>query len=115
MIGATAIPIDLELNSSSMLDYTNLMPLGFFHDRVLVLHGPGGWEALISINGEKIEVDVPDADDEPAVIEHEDLLVVVIDSDLAMRTWPLDDRILFGPEFVGEMSDDGEYLEPVQW
>jgi beta-galactosidase len=107
-IGATAIPIDLELTASSTLDYTNLMPLGFFHDRVLVLHGPPGWEGLVSINGQEIAVDVP-ADNEPAVIEHEDLLVVVVNSDLATRAWPLDDRIIFGPDFVGEMGDDGEY------
>jgi beta-galactosidase len=107
-IGATAIPIDLELTSSSRLDYTNLMPLGFFHDRVLVLHGPPEWEGVVSINGDEIGVDVPD-DNEPFVFEHEDVLVVVVNSDLAMRAWPLDDRILFGPDFVGEMSDEGEY------
>jgi len=108
VLGATAIPIDLELTPASMLDYTNLMPLGFFHDRVLVLHGPGGWEGLISINGEELDIEVP-ADDEPVVIEHAELMLVVINSDLATRTWPLDDRILFGPEYVGEMSEDGEY------
>ncbi|MDP6636789.1 MAG: beta-galactosidase, partial [Phycisphaerae bacterium] len=108
-IGAAAIPIDLELTPSCMLDYTNLMPLGFFHDRVLVLHGPPDWEGLISINGERLDIEVPD-DDEPVVVEHEDLTVVVVNSDLAMRAWPLDDKIIFGPEFVGEMSDDGEYV-----
>ena len=63
---------------------------------------------MVSINGEIIEVDVPD-DNEPLVIEHEGVLVVVVNSDLAMRAWPVDDRILFGTDFVGEMSDDGEY------
>ncbi|MCP4378851.1 MAG: hypothetical protein GY794_22085 [bacterium] len=106
-LGATAIPIDLELNSSSMLDYTNLMPLGFFHDRVLVLHGPSEWDAVVSINGNEIEAEVPDG--EPLVIEHEGLLLVIVSSDLATRTWPLDDRIIFGPTFVGDLSEDGEY------
>ena len=107
-IGATAIPIDLELTPVAMLDYTNLMPLGFFHERVLVLHGPPGWEGVLSINGEQIAIDVPE-DNEPTVIEHEGVLVVAVHSDLAMRAWPLDDRIIFGPDFVGEMSEDGEY------
>ena len=107
-IGAAAIPIDLELTPSTMLDYTNLMPLGFFHDRVLVLHGPVGWQGVASINGKKLDIQPPD-DNEPLVIEHEELLIVVINSDLAMRTWPLDDRIIFGPDFVGEMHEDGEY------
>ncbi len=107
-IGAAAIPIELELTPSAMLDYTNLMPLGFFHDRVLILHGPVGWQGVVSINGRKLDIVAPE-DDEPFVIEHEELLIVVINSDLAMRTWPLDDRVIFGPEFVGDMSDDGEY------
>ncbi len=108
-IGAAAIPIDLELTPASKLDYTNFMPLGFFHDRVLVLHGPAGWRGVVSINSRKLDIEAPQ-DDEPLVIEHEELLIVVINSDLATRTWPLDDRIVFGPQFVGEMSDEGQYV-----
>jgi hypothetical protein len=107
-IGATAIPIDLELTDSSTLDYSNLMPLGFFHDRVLVLHGPSGWDGRVSVNSKEIRVDVPDSG-EPTLVEHEGLLLVVVNSELAARTWPVDDRIIFGPDYVGELGDDGEY------
>jgi len=107
-IGAAAIPIDLELTPAAKLDYTNLMPLGFFNDRILVLHAPAGWAGAVSVNSRKLDIQTPE-DDQPLIIEHEELLIVAISSDLAKRTWPLDDRIIFGPDFVGGMSDDGEY------
>ena len=34
------------------------------------------------------------------------MLLVVVNSDLAMRTWPLDDKLIFGPDFVGETEED---------
>jgi len=107
-IGATAVPVDIELTPEITLDYTNLMPLGFFQERILVLHGPAGWPGAISINGHEVQIDVPD-DDEPEIIEHADLLAVVVNTDLAMRTWPLEEAIVFGPRFVGEMGEDGQY------
>jgi len=103
--GATAVPIGLKLTAASTLDYANLMPLGFFGQKALVLHGPAGLAGQISINGKEIQAEVP-AGQEPKFIEHQELLVVLINSDLAMRTWYVDETLLFGPQFVGETAEE---------
>ena len=104
-LGATAVPINLALSESQTLDYANLMPLGEFGEKVLVFHGPEGWPARISVNNQEVTAEVPDGDD-PKVIEHEELCIVLVNSDLAQRTWPLEESILFGPRFVGESDED---------
>ncbi|MBS3733515.1 MAG: beta-galactosidase [Phycisphaerae bacterium] len=100
-LGAAAVPVDLAVSDDVTLDYANLTPLGLFSGRTLVLHGPAGWAARFSVNGIPDGCEVPDGD-EPVIVEHESLRVVVVSSDLAMRTWPLGDEIVFGPDYVGE-------------
>ncbi|MFP3938538.1 MAG: beta-galactosidase [Phycisphaerae bacterium] len=104
-LGAAAVPMDLLLNEQAELDYCNLTPLGLFADKYLLLHGPGGFEAQVSINTKVISAKVPSGE-EPKLIEHEGVIIVLLSSDLAMRTWPMEDSIIFGPEFVGETADD---------
>ena len=105
--GAAAVPIDLQLTATETLDYCNLMPLGFFGQSILVLHGPVGWKGCLSVNGKEIEVTVPELD-EPQCVEHEELLIVLVNSELAKRTWLVEDTLVFGPKFVGETLDDIE-------
>lgn len=107
MFGATAVPVDLVLPNGCTLDYSNLMPLGFFGENslVLVLHGPAGWAGRVSIAGRQIEVEVGDGE-EVAIIECEGMTLVVINSDLATRTWEVDKTLVFGPAFVGESIED---------
>ena len=104
-LGATAVPVGLVLSVQHTLDYANLMPLGFFGRKILVLHAPAGWAGRLSINGEEIQCKVP-AGKEPQIIEHQELLVVIVNSDLAMRTWLVDETLLFGPDYVGETLED---------
>ena len=103
-LGAVAIPMELQLGPKLKLDYANCTPLGLFGENTLVLHGPEGWEAKISINGELLCHEVPDGD-EPLVIEHEMLRIVLINSDLATRTWWVDGQLIFGPDYVGETPE----------
>ena len=103
--GAAAIPVDLALTPEATLDYANCTPLGFFADRLLVLHGPADWPAEISVDGKVLTAQIPDGD-EPVVIEQGSIQVVLINSDLAMRTWWVDDTLVFGPTFVGETLED---------
>ena len=103
--GAAAIPVDVALTPDVTLDYANCMPLGFFADRVLVLHGPVGRVAELSLDGKVLTAEIPDSD-EPTVLRHDDIVVVLISSDLAMRTWWVDDTLVFGPTFVGETLSD---------
>jgi beta-galactosidase len=102
--GATAVPFNLQLTAQAVLDYSSLMPLGFFHDKTLILHGPVGFEGAISINGSPRQVVVP-AGDGRVAIETNSLLVVVINTDLAKRTWLVDNSLVLGPDFVGDTLD----------
>jgi len=100
-LGAAAVPVDMQIAEEATLDYTNLTPLGLFGENVLVLHGPAGWAGRVSVNGREICEDVP-AGADPKVVEHEGLHVVLVNSELAMRTWFVDETLVFGPRFVGE-------------
>lgn len=105
LIGAAAIPIELDLGPFGMLDYANLTPLGLFGANILVFHGPVGFEARIALNGKEIRAEVP-KDAAPLLIEHEHMLLVLVNTETAMRTWALKDSLVFGPMFVGEDPAD---------
>ena len=104
-LGAVALPIDLRLPAGQVLDYSNLMPLGLFAETVLVLHGPSGFGGRVGIDGRELTDSVPKGD-EVKVVEHQGLSVVIINSDLARRTWFVEDTLVFGPRFVGETLED---------
>jgi len=104
-LGAAAVPFDLQLRPGKVLDRANLTPLGFFGEDVLVFHGPAGWQARIRINGQELCEKVP-AGNEPAIHECQELQIVLIHSDLASRTWLVEETLLFGPSFVGETLED---------
>ncbi len=103
-LGATAVPVNLQLKDNNQLQYTNLMPLGFFGEKILVLHGPAGWEGQFCIDGSEYRQKVPDKD-EPVIIEHEELKIVLVNSELAQRCWYVDEMLIFGPDYVGEDAD----------
>lgn len=104
-LGAAAIPYQLELTPDMQLDYANLTPLGMFGQKILVFHAPAGWAARISISGKEIQAKVPKGD-APLLLEHEGLQIVLVSSELASRTWFVEDTLVFGPEYVGETLDD---------
>ena len=104
-LGATAVPIGVALTVSHVIDYSTLMPFGFFGERILVLHGPAGWRGRISINGNVLAATVPNGDN-VQVSEHESLQIVVVNSELAAHTWEVDGCLVFGPDFVGETIED---------
>jgi len=104
-LGAVAIPIDVQLPEGQVLDYSNLMPLGLFGDKVLVLHGPAGFEGRVSVDGQVLTATVP-AGSEPTITEHQGLIVVLLNSDLAQRTWLVEDTLVFGPRFIGQTLEE---------
>ncbi len=103
--GAVAIFQDAVLTETHTLDYSNLMPLGVFGGRILLLHGVAGQRAVVSINGTRTELEVPDGD-APATFEVDELTVFVINSPVAERCWLVDGQLVFGPDFVGETLDE---------
>ncbi|CAN0501208.1 unnamed protein product, partial [Laminaria digitata] len=56
---AVWLPVDARLSNGTTLDYTNLSPLAFVDDRMLVLVGPAGSEGVLSLDGLHIDVKVP--------------------------------------------------------
>ncbi len=105
--GAVAIPSDLRLTTNHTLDRINAMPLGFFNEKVLLVTAPVDWEVQVTINHKTAMAKVPKGD-EPGLLEHQGLVIVLIHPELARRTWPMvdDELILFGPDFVGETVED---------
>lgn len=108
MLGAAAVPFDLQLGQGKVIERANLTPLGFFGESVLVFHGPPGWQACVRINGKDLRAEVP-AGEEPTIIDFEELRVVLISSELATRTWFVEETLVFGPSFVGETLEDIEH------
>jgi len=76
-----------------------------FGKKVLVLHGPAGWKGRVKINGESFALDVPDGA-EPLVLECGEIFVAAVSSQLACKSWFVDDLLIFGPDFVGETAED---------
>jgi len=105
LLGAAAVPFDLQLRPGKVLQSANLTPLGFFGDKTLVFHGPAGWEARLRVDGEELCANVPGGD-EPKVIDFQDLQIVLITSELATRTFLAGDTLVFGASFVGETVED---------
>ena len=104
-VGATAVPVGIQLTDAARLDYSTLMPLGFFHDRNLVLHGMPGWAGKVSINGREQTISVPKGD-EVVKATAGDINIFVINSELATRTWLAENSLALGPIFVGETLSD---------
>ncbi|MFD0711504.1 beta-galactosidase [Paenibacillus sp. GCM10027626] len=104
--GAAIIPFGLQLTDAAFLDYTNLMPFGWFPN-MLVLHGPEQWEAVVRINGTDLRAPVP-AGSEPEIHYFEDLIVVIMSTALAERTWQLemDGTLIIGPAYIGADRND---------
>jgi len=111
-LGAAAVPFELKLPGGKILDYCSLTPLGLFGGEgrsTLILHAPAETDGVLSINGDEIPLTIP-ADDVPEILEHHELTIVLLDSELAMRTWPMNNCILFGPAYVGKDLDEVQLL-----
>ena len=104
-LGATLVPVDVRLSPTLTLDYCNLMPLGLFGQKILVLHGPGGFPGRISLNGAELLIPVP-KDNQPQLHEHQGMTIVVMNSQLAQRTWLVEETLVIGADHVGQTLED---------
>ncbi len=103
--GAVALFSETALTDRHTLDYCNLMPLGIFREKVLVLHGPPGQAGVLSLNGKEIRLTVPKTQT-LELHEAQGLSLLVMPSVLAERCWSVDDHLFIGPDFVGETVDE---------
>ena len=68
--------LDARLAGRATLDFSNLTPLATV-GRVLVMYGQPESTALVSINGSTVEFTVPADKEEPVILEHEGVILVV--------------------------------------
>ncbi len=85
---------DARLTGRTTLDYCNLCALAVV-GRVFVCYGPAGTRAVLSINGSRLEVDVP-ANEEPQCVDHEGILVAVCPDTMVDSVFVTDDAVFFG-------------------
>ncbi|MCA9285123.1 MAG: beta-galactosidase [Phycisphaerales bacterium] len=69
--------LDVDLLGKGHLDFANLCPFAFVDRSILVLQGPAGAAGYLSINGGPLEILVPERNDEPRVVVHKDITIVV--------------------------------------
>lgn len=96
---------DVNVSGRSRLDYANISALGHA-GRSLVLFGPAGAQAIVSVNGSPLEAEVPDGGP-PVVLDHEGLTLVILDEAQADATFITDDAVFVG---VGGVTPDGHAL-----
>ena len=122
---ATWCLFDVRLAGRSHLDYTNLTSFAVV-GRVYVCFGLPGTPAMLSINGSPLEAVVPEPDDEPLLIDHEGILVVIACREHLPRIQIGDDAVYIGcdtltsagepvlhseKESVRRISAEGELVE----
>jgi hypothetical protein len=85
---------DTRLTGRTTLDYCNLCALAVV-GRVFVCYGPAGTRAVLSINGSRLEVDVPEGE-QPQCVDHEGILVAVCPDTMVDSTFVTDEAVFFG-------------------
>jgi len=108
-VGAQSVKwclFDARLTGRTTLDYCNLCALAIV-GRVFVCYGPAGTRAVLSINGSRLEVDVP-SDEHPQCVDHEGILVAVCPDTMVDSVFVTDDAVFFG---VAGLSVNGQPIQ----
>jgi hypothetical protein len=86
------VVLDHRLVGRSQLDYSNLSVFALA-GRVLVCSGPAGTPARLSINGADLQAQVPTDADEPLLLDHEGVLVMIVPDEALPRLHVGDDAV----------------------
>ncbi len=90
--------LGVNISPRCHLEYANLSALGVTSSpggSVAVFFGPAGARAVFSINGAPVEDTVP-VDEEPEVLQHEGLTIVIVRTEDTDKIAFADDAVLFG-------------------
>ncbi len=98
--------VDVDLRGSGRLDYVNLCPWGLVDRSTLVLQGPAGAPAYLSIDGSPLEAAVP-LGDRPLVLHHKRLSIVICNQQQIDETLHDDRRVIVG---AGGLNADGSVI-----
>lgn len=69
--------LDVDLQGSGRLDFSNICPWGVVNRNIVVFQGPPGASAYLSISGTPLEAIVPQEGGEPLVLDHKGITVVI--------------------------------------
>ena len=104
---AIAIPYNLRISSTCLLNYTNVQPVGLFRSNnrfALILKGIVGQSAVVSINGKEISRTIPKSA-KPAIENYAGLTILYVNNEAAQRIWHSNQHIYFGPDFVSPAGE----------
>ncbi|WP_020578506.1 beta-galactosidase [Actinopolymorpha alba] len=105
-VAAVVLPLNLAVFDRVTVDYSNLTLLARDEARrALVLFGPAGSLGVISVNGDELSIPV-----RRGAVEHrqvDDLSLLVVDEELARRCWIAGGHVVFGPDYVADVAEDG--------
>lgn len=87
--------LDCPLGGVARLNYTNLRPWAFLADRALVLFGPPGSRGVVCVNNATARLTVPTGQT-PAVEQHENLTLVVLNTQQVDATHAGPDGLIVG-------------------
>ena len=93
-------PLEVDLRGKGRLDYSTLVPLGMFGRRMLAVYGPAGGIGALSIDGAALEVRVPDRNEDPLVVSHRDMTVVVLNEAQSLTALPLSGTLRVGVDSI---------------
>ncbi|MBX3359252.1 MAG: beta-galactosidase [Phycisphaeraceae bacterium] len=102
---------DARLTGRTNLDYCNLSAFAVL-GRVFVCFGPAGTRGVLSINGSRLEVDVPTGLT-PAIVEHEGIVVVVCSSEQIDAAYVDDDTLYLGVSGLASVDAAGASSHPI--
>jgi hypothetical protein len=101
---AAWVLLDASLDGVARLDATNLRPWAFVDRRMLVLFGPAGSDAVVSIDDAVLAATVPTGAT-PAVEHHQDLTIVILNTRQVDAAYLHEDGRLFVG--IDGFDDDG--------
>lgn len=101
--------LDVNVSPRCHLDYSNLSALGATGS-MLVVYGPAGARAQLSVNDSPVEAGVP-KDAKPVVLQQEGLTIVIIRSEDADTAVLMDDGVLLG---VAGLDASGQPVPPAE-
>jgi hypothetical protein len=105
-VSATAVPVCFEALPGFVLDYANLALFTCCKERnMVVFYGSAGIEGTICING--VEYTAPVKRNDITLLKIGSIAVLIVDEKMARRYWDVEGHLFFGPDFAGEVQDDG--------
>jgi hypothetical protein len=94
------IPLGVDLHGRGKLDWSTLSPLAMVGKKMLVVSGPEGSSASISIDRAVVDLLVPAAGERPLIVTHQRLVLVVLNTAQARTALVVNGDLIVGAQSV---------------